>query len=302
MNIRTRFSQMTESELAASLNSRSWKYYSPEVRLELLQEVEVRMARKQGREPLIVKTFEPRRENAGLLGYYATEGDAIYLNENYIHNKRGALNDYSVAEAMSTLMHEGRHAYQYAVACGRCPAPNEETRQRWRLNYAAYNSCNGDSQDQLLYVQQSLECDARTYALQELENLHGEIRRATGCDDFEYQRAVNSLRRREEAYYEMAKSVLTRQLLDEVDRRTREAFKELYPDEEAPDLSIFDELRRRLDRIQEMQFREVRKYARYDATLDQLMKSLAERAAAEAGCDAHEKARFVERRGLSCVL
>ena len=299
MNIRTRFSQMTESELAASLNSRSWKYYHPATRLELLQEMEIRMAGKQGREPLIVKTFEADRERAGLLGYYTTEGDSIYLNENYINNRQSLLSDYSVASALSTLLHEGRHAYQYAVACGSCPAPDEETRQRWRLNYAAYNSCNGDTQDQMLYVQQSLEHDARTYALKELESFHEEVRRATGCDDFVYQRAVNDLRRREEAYNDLAKTILTRQLLDEVDRRTREAFRECYPDEEVPELSVFDEWRRRLDRMQAMQYREVRKYASYDATLDQLMRTLAERAAAETGCG---KMRFAERSGRTCVL
>lgn len=302
MNIQTRFSRMTESELAASLNSRSWKYYSPAVRLELLQEVEVRQARKQGREALIVKTFQNQRGQGCLLGYFTTEGDSLYLNENYILNKQSALHDYSVAAAMATLMHEGRHAYQYAVACGRCPAPDEETRQRWRLNYAAYNEYTGDSTDQMLYVQQSLESDARAYALREVERFHQEVRRATGCDDFVYQKTVNDMRRREEAYNELAKTILTRELLDEVDRRTRELFRERYPGEEVPELSCFDEWRRRLARVQEVQFQEVRKYASYDATLDQLMKSLAERAAAEAGCDAHERARFVERRGLSCVL
>lgn len=301
MNIRTIYFDLSEDALAAMMNSQSWKTYSRQQRLDLLQEVEIRMAKKQGREALRVKTFPAERSNAGLMGYFSMdETGSLYLNENFAINKSGLMYDYSVTAALNTLIHEGRHAYQFAVAYGKCPAPDEETRQRWKLNFAHYLSCGDTHESQVLYVQQNLEQDARTYALNEMKKLYKRMCATTGSDDLQYLKSLAILRCREDAYQEMAKLLLTRSLLDEVERKAREAFERAYPGETLK-VSIFDEAYRNLDRRLEQQQDRIAAYANCEAALDHMLEKLKERAAQEAG-SVRDVWKFTERRAGSCVL
>lgn len=302
MKICTSYSSWNDDMLLEMFCSRNWKYYESENRLELLQEMEIREARKQGRRPLQVRTFKPGPEEAGLMGYYSAGAECLYLNENYVLDSRSYLYDYSVAAALSTLLHEGRHAYQYEVATGTCPAPDEETMLRWRLNYVGYLGGGDSRESQIMYVQQSLERDARAYAMNELENLYRRMSRNVGCDDFVYQETLNDMRRRENAYDELARTILTRQLMDEVDRRIREAYERAFPGVKAPNVSVFDEWRRQLDRIREVQEREVRKYQEYDPALNDATRKIAERVDAGMVGEYTDRSRFVDRRAFACVL
>lgn len=281
MLIMTEYSSLGESALLAKLNSRNWKYYTPVQRLALLQEVENRTARRQGREARRVRTFVPVREKAGVRGYYSDgEPNCIYLSEKYVDGSTDNFYNYSVAKALSTLLHEGRHAYQDDVIKGRCPAPDEMTRTSWRMSWL-YNGESSSPEGEALYAQQSIERDARGYAMKTLPQLYEVMKNATGCEDFEYLRTFEWLNNREASYYELARTVLTRRLLDEVDRRLKEMFVRLYPFEKLPEISAFDEIRRLLDRAQVIQEKEVRKFEEDDISMDKLMKRVAERAANE---------------------
>lgn len=85
------------------LQPEQWSELSTEARLESLRELECRLADIEGRSPV-----EVRCENLspGQYGYFERQGNVMILNE-------AMLRAESPLDAIDTVAHEGRHAYQY---------------------------------------------------------------------------------------------------------------------------------------------------------------------------------------------
>lgn len=141
---------------------RKWRKYSPTKRLKILQALEKKMAKKQHREPIDVVVHE--RQDWNCLGMFSVYGGEkkLYVHENLIYNPTYRFH------ALETIIHEGRHATQYAnISKDKLHWWNFRAK-RWKKNFQGYISSN---EDVLLYNNQEVERDAQKYTIKMLKKL-----------------------------------------------------------------------------------------------------------------------------------
>jgi uncharacterized protein YukE len=135
-----------------------WQSLSPNERLEVLQDIEDRMAAIQGRTPSTV-IAEPMTANT--YGYY-NEGIIAINNSNLS-------SDMPVNEFLDTILHESRHAYQDYAIHNPEVVVDPEVVESWEENWNNYMSA--DIYGYEAYYNQPIEVDARNYAEAILNNL-----------------------------------------------------------------------------------------------------------------------------------
>lgn len=123
---------------------------SPNARLEVLQEAENRIAEETGRPALPVL---PAELDAGECG--VCDGETIWINEEY-------LGPGSNQEMIRTIVHEGRHAFQYYVCSNPTAYGDVAAAEAWRSNlspgqYVEWKENAGR------YMSQPVEADAFAY-------------------------------------------------------------------------------------------------------------------------------------------
>ena len=141
---------------------RKWKKYTSVKRLEILQALENKMAKKNRRDPIDVVVHE--RSDWNCLGMFSVNAGkkCIFIHENLI------LNPAYRFHALETIIHEGRHASQY-VAINKEHIPWWDFRaKRWKKNFMGYISA---SEDKILYNNQAVERDAQKYTIKMLQRL-----------------------------------------------------------------------------------------------------------------------------------
>lgn len=115
--------RMTEIE---GTRFEDWQRLSPEERLEVLQKVENAAAEIEHRPTCVVKG---QSLGQGHLGFYNPQDNTITINTDYLKG------DYeSYKESLSTVIHEGRHAYQHYNVNERQVHPSEGDCTNWREN------------------------------------------------------------------------------------------------------------------------------------------------------------------------
>ncbi|MEZ6234370.1 MAG: hypothetical protein R3B68_09285 [Phycisphaerales bacterium] len=125
-----------------------WAELPATERLESLRELEQRLAEIEGR-PAVELRAEPL--GPGRCGYYDSERDVMVVSESL-------LLDASPLEAIDTVAHEGRHAYQhYAVAHPEIHGDPFEVAS-WAENFEHYLSAEMYGYE--LYRNQPVEADA----------------------------------------------------------------------------------------------------------------------------------------------
>ena len=139
-----------------------WQGYSPEKRLKVLQALEKKMAKKQGR-PMVKVEVWPDPEWASL-GMFEVRGNnkTLYINEKLVWNHQ--LRFF----AMETIIHEGRHAFQYYVITNKKLRWYNFKEKRWRDNWAGYIP---SSENEAAYNVQAVERDAQSFTLKMLKSL-----------------------------------------------------------------------------------------------------------------------------------
>lgn len=248
----TSYAHLSEGELYRKLSSSRWATYSKETRLELFQEVENREAAKQGRPALEIKVFTPDEEKNYMGAYcHACPGE-LQLNERFITCEEGYLEDYSVAEGLDTIIHEGRHAFQHLAVDGVVPGVDEEQLKMWKLNCVAYMAPGT-----VLYEQQEIERDARNYARNEMQRIVETIREEKGIEDLAYEAFLFKQHQYEYICTMVADMQLDEETLDAIDAMAQVYYAELYPDEDMSDVTLFAEYRaqrakRELDALEEI--------------------------------------------------
>lgn len=126
-----------------------WEDLSTGERLQALQTVEETLAKVQGR-PALEVVCEPMEP--GMYGYF--DGRAIHLSE-------WAMNSNDVAEAVDTIAHEGRHAFQHFAVDHPGFYPDQATVAAWGENFDNY--LTADLYGQEIYQSQPVEADAWAY-------------------------------------------------------------------------------------------------------------------------------------------
>lgn len=133
------------------LDPESWQQLDSDARTEILQDIEGRMAEIQGREAVPVVAAD-----MGPATYGGFDGTSIRLNADHLAS------DMPVEEFIDTIVHEGRHAYQYhAVDTPGFVADNAVV-SAWAENRDNYLTAEEYGQE--IYTSQPLEADAWEYA------------------------------------------------------------------------------------------------------------------------------------------
>lgn len=139
-----------------------WQDYSPIKKLKILQALENKMAKKQGREALPVVISNKLGEN--VFGTFEVDGNkkVLYINDILLYEHKFRF------FAMNTIFHEGRHAYQYKVINQNKISWFNFAQKRWKKNFERYCTAK---EDETIYAMQEVERDAQIYAISKLKTL-----------------------------------------------------------------------------------------------------------------------------------
>ena len=134
-----------------------WKDLSLEERREALQKIEDMAAEIGGRPALqVVVTQLP----AGTRGAMNWGSKRINMNETLVSSDAPE----DLRQAVKTLVHEGRHAYQFSNVYERRREPNSEKFEAWSVNLETMGYLSVKEYGFHLYYTQPVEVDARVYS------------------------------------------------------------------------------------------------------------------------------------------
>lgn len=134
----------------------NWINLSFEERVKVIQKIETQVAKVGCRPALAVETAPM---NANNYGYMNWGSQKIVINENLIRSNKTE----AFQQAIKTLLHESRHAFQYSNIALERTEPNDEKYQSWVLNLAT-GYCAAKLFGLKNYYLQPLEVDARVFA------------------------------------------------------------------------------------------------------------------------------------------
>ena len=117
-NISKLNAQGYDPNLVALFGQESWKALDAERRLNALRQLEAQTARMSGRTPLDVRVMPEKAGSGGMLGYYDHSRRSMFLHPRYLQSGGLNLGDYSAAAAIRTVLHEGRHGFQWISVAG----------------------------------------------------------------------------------------------------------------------------------------------------------------------------------------
>lgn len=141
---------------------KKWEHLSPAQRQKVLEKVEQKQAKRLNRHPLPVIMKTDATWNC--YGMFAVENgkQLLYLNIRLITEPHLRFH------ALETIMHEGRHAYQYKLASSTDIGFFDFRAKKWKQNYGGYINSN---EDRLFYSMQPIERDAQKYAIRQLSSM-----------------------------------------------------------------------------------------------------------------------------------
>ena len=171
------------NDLFNKFSTQNWSNLFANDKLSLLQSLENQMADIQGRD---ARTIVPFHNEDGILGVYSKDDPKhLYLNEDFFYSYSSGIQ----YEAMNTVFHEGRHAYQDDCVNGKIHSnESNEKLNSWGRNFDVYN----DPQEVAFYEYrfQPIEDDANNYANSMMESL----RDTSLINDQAYKEYIVSMR------------------------------------------------------------------------------------------------------------
>lgn len=146
-----------EMKSIEGLDFDDWKESSFNERMSVLQKLEDQISVIAHRPSCELATMDL---NNGHFGYYSNNSNLIVINNDIIESN--TFNDYR--EALDTLVHEGRHAYQNYNLYEREVHPRDGDISNWKLNEFSYGYQDAEHFGFKAYALQPLEADARAFA------------------------------------------------------------------------------------------------------------------------------------------
>ena len=141
---------------------RKWRKFSPSKRLEILQALENKLAKKNHRDPIPVIVHERADWNCFGMFSVVNGEKLIYVHQNLL------LDPDLRFHALETIIHEGRHATQFVAVTKKNLHWWNFREKRWKVNFAGYVNSTEDS---VMYNNQEVERDAQRYTIRMLEKL-----------------------------------------------------------------------------------------------------------------------------------
>ena len=174
---------------------RKWICLSPAKREKILEKIEAKQAKKLGRKELpVVINNDPNWHCYGSFEADNNGRKILYLSINLISNPSLRYH------ALETILHEGRHAYQYEQITKKRISPFNFRAKKWRANYSGYIS---SKEDRTIYSMQPIERDAQKYAIRQMEKHSFRFR-----NEEDYQATMRSMLYRYEESERQAKREL----------------------------------------------------------------------------------------------
>ena len=139
---------------------RNWRRYNHGKRQRIIEKIEKIQAKKLHRPvlPVVVNT-DP---NCPYYGMFENNH-----KKQVLHINLKLITDPSLRfHALETILHEGRHAYQYNIINHKKVRFYEFRKKRWKQNYSGYIT---SAEDKLFYSMQPIERDAQRYAIKKME-------------------------------------------------------------------------------------------------------------------------------------
>lgn len=231
------FETYSDESLYSLFVKRRWDSLDQADRLAALQEVENRIALREGREPfpVVAKELESP-ENLGRFDH-----EQIVLNQLFIDNSSMF---HTPAGALETLLHEARHAYQVGKineALGQ-EAIAQKVLLEWLANTQAYASGSNRRLDYNRYAIQSLEMDARLHSLQRLMEI-AETLKGLGEDTRGFEHTMLQALQSEIFLIQEVRKHLTVEMLDQWSEQIIQEMEKHHPDIDFSQLTFFEEAR-----------------------------------------------------------
>jgi hypothetical protein len=135
------------------LRPEAWQRLDDSHRLQVMQEVEQRMAAIQGR-PLVRVVAEPMER--GVCGGYRQGDKTIHISQEHLRSN-------NAREVLDTVVHEGRHAYQHYAITHPGFHPDQAQVRAWAENLRPGHYIRGGRVPGA-YMRQPVEADAWVYA------------------------------------------------------------------------------------------------------------------------------------------
>ena len=144
------------------LRDHKWNKYSEDRRLEVLEKIEKKQAKKLKIEPLEIAIYND--ENWRCYGMFEVKrGEkTLWINPRLLSDQNLRFH------ALETIFHETRHAYQHHVITKKRLHFWQTTARKWKKNYSGYFS---SAEDDVIYGMQPIERDAQKYALKQMAKL-----------------------------------------------------------------------------------------------------------------------------------
>ena len=194
---------------------KKWLKYSPDKRLKYCQLFENYFAKKQKRDKFDVCWKEDLN---GADGYCSYQEKRIYILADNIRDGR------KMFSLMSTLLHEGRHAFQRAHVTETYKKKSKVFKfskaYQWNNAMGGYFDGTEDGVDYTDYANQSIELDANMYAYKQLKKLR---RKYFSVE--EYQAQIDHLENWFEYVAKMGKEKYGRFYKFKIGRKNKKRFK-----------------------------------------------------------------------------
>ena len=146
---------------------KNWSKYSPGKRQRIIEKIEKIQSKKLHRPtlPVVVNTSP----NCAYFGMFETNGNkqVLYINVKLLNDPRYRFH------ALETVLHEGRHAYQYNIINHKRIGLLDFKKRKWKQNYSGYITAN---EDKLIYSMQPIERDAQKYAISKMSKMRFRFR------------------------------------------------------------------------------------------------------------------------------
>ena len=243
--------RMSDAELYGQFVEEVWTQYSVKDRLRLLQEVENRRAKIDGRPPVAV-IGAPNDPTS--LGMYA-EGKVlgvpvkvIFINALFLEDGSGKLDFHTGIKALETILHEGRHANQHYIMDHHPDRVAAQVLHEWLSSRARYfpseEPLKGDleGKDLIFYCLQSIEMDARRFARRQLIKIHN-LLAERGKDTRQIAAAIQECRQQEVELIDCVQKYLTLDDVREAERIVCDAMKISHPEIDTSKLRLFENAR-----------------------------------------------------------
>lgn len=140
-----------------AIDYNEWKEMVYDKRMEVLQQLENKIATISHRPTCEVCA---KHLANGHMGSYSQDSNKIIINSDYIHSN----SEDAYGKVLDTLIHEGRHAYQYYNLYVREVHPRQGEVSNWYINEIEYGYQDVKRFGFKIYAMQPVEADARAFS------------------------------------------------------------------------------------------------------------------------------------------